>query len=121
VSPQAWVLISPTDSSASQIAGTSSIRIQWYWMFCRSVTSAVAARVPGADVGEHPQLGEVDGAAVDAHPEHEVLVVQLVRLQGRRPAAVDAGAALGVEAPTSAAGRAGPRAECWRIRRGRRW
>jgi hypothetical protein len=40
-SPQASVVDSPTASSCSQMVGTSSIRIQWYWMFCRSVMSAV--------------------------------------------------------------------------------
>ena len=42
VSPQASVVINPTASSRSQIAGTSSMRIQWSWMFCRSVMSAVS-------------------------------------------------------------------------------
>ena len=41
VSPQASVVIRPAPSSGAQIAGMSSIRIQWYWMFCRSVMSAV--------------------------------------------------------------------------------
>ncbi len=41
-SPQASMLESPAASSRSQIAGTSSTRIQWYWMFSRSVTSAVS-------------------------------------------------------------------------------
>jgi hypothetical protein len=41
VSPHASVVDSPADSSASQMAGTSSIRTQCSWMFCRSVTSAV--------------------------------------------------------------------------------
>jgi hypothetical protein len=40
-SPQASVVDRPTASSFAQIAGTSSIRIQWSWMFCRSVMSAV--------------------------------------------------------------------------------
>ena len=31
----------PTASSRSQISGTFSISIQWYWMFWRSVMSAV--------------------------------------------------------------------------------
>ncbi len=42
VSPQASVLPSPTASSRRQISGTSSIRIQWYWTFCRSVMSATS-------------------------------------------------------------------------------
>ena len=41
-SPQASVLLSPEASSRFQISGTSSIRIQWNWMFSRSVTSAVS-------------------------------------------------------------------------------
>ena len=41
VSPHASVVLRPTDSRASQIAGTFSISIQCSWMFCRSVTSAV--------------------------------------------------------------------------------
>ncbi len=41
VSPQASVVDSPTASRRFQISGTSSIRIQWYWTFCRSVMSAV--------------------------------------------------------------------------------
>ena len=41
-SPQASMVSSPEASSRSQIAGTSSMRIQWYWMFSRSVTSAVS-------------------------------------------------------------------------------
>lgn len=40
-SPHASVVESPTASSFSQIAGTSSMRIQCSWMFCRSVMSAV--------------------------------------------------------------------------------
>jgi len=49
------------------------------------------------DLADHPQLLGGEAAAVDAHPHHEVAVVQLLRLQDRGPAAVDAGAALGVE------------------------
>ena len=54
-SPQASRLLSPAASRRSQIAGTSSMRIQWYWMFSRSVTSAVSRakstpmRAQGAD------------------------------------------------------------------------
>jgi hypothetical protein len=36
------VVVSPTASSRRQISGTSSMRIQWYWTFCRSVTSATS-------------------------------------------------------------------------------
>jgi hypothetical protein len=42
VSPQASVVVSPTAVSRLQISGTSSMRIQWYWMFCRSVMSAMS-------------------------------------------------------------------------------
>jgi hypothetical protein len=41
-SPQASVVDRPTDSSRRQISGTSSMRIQWYCTFCRSVTSATS-------------------------------------------------------------------------------
>ena len=41
-SPQASRLVIPASSSRCQISGTSSIRIQWNWMFSRSVTSAVS-------------------------------------------------------------------------------
>ena len=42
VSPQASVVSRPTASSRRQISGTSSMRIQCSWMFCRSVTSATS-------------------------------------------------------------------------------
>ena len=42
LSPHASVVLSPTASSRSQISGTSSMRIQCSWMFCRSVTSATS-------------------------------------------------------------------------------
>ena len=41
-SPHASVVCRPTASSRRQISGMSSTRIQWYWMFCRSVMSAVS-------------------------------------------------------------------------------
>ncbi len=41
VSPQASVVDRPTASRRFQISGTSSMRIQWYCTFCRSVMSAV--------------------------------------------------------------------------------
>src|SRR5262249_34091432 len=44
------------------------------------------------------QLLEAELPTVDADAQHEVLVVQLVRLQHRRTTAVDAGPALRVEA-----------------------
>ena len=56
------------------------------------------AREVDRDLADHPQLLGGQGAAVDADPEHEVLVVELVRLERGGLAAVDAGLALGVEA-----------------------
>ena len=53
----------------------------------------------GRDLGDDPQLLGGELAAVDADPQHEELVVELVRLEHRGLAAVDARAALGVEAP----------------------
>ncbi len=41
-SPQASWVSRPTASSRCQIAGTSSTATQWYWMFWRSVMSAVS-------------------------------------------------------------------------------
>ena len=42
VSPQASAVVRPTPSRRRQISGTSSMRIQCSWMFCRSVTSAMS-------------------------------------------------------------------------------
>jgi hypothetical protein len=42
LSPHASIVVRPTSSSFRQIVGMSSTRIQWYWMFCRSVMSAVS-------------------------------------------------------------------------------
>ena len=41
-SPQASVVLRPTASRRRQISGTSSMRIQCSWMFCRSLTSATS-------------------------------------------------------------------------------
>ncbi|GMA41122.1 hypothetical protein GCM10025883_31670 [Mobilicoccus caccae] len=41
VSPQAVVVSRPTLARRRQISGTSSISTQWYWMFSRSLMSAV--------------------------------------------------------------------------------
>jgi len=41
-SPHASQVVRPTPSIASKIRGTSSMRIQWSWMFWRSVTSATS-------------------------------------------------------------------------------
>jgi hypothetical protein len=42
LSPQASMVVIPAPSSLPQIAGMSSTRIQWYWMFSRSVMSATS-------------------------------------------------------------------------------
>ena len=52
-----------------------------------------------ADLTERAQLLGGERAAVEADAEHEVAVVELLGLQHRGAAAVDAGPALGVEAP----------------------
>ena len=52
-----------------------------------------------AEVGEHPQLGQGQRPAVEAHPQHEVLVGQLGVVELRGAPAVDAGLALGVQPP----------------------
>ena len=102
-SPQASWVRSPTASSRRQISGTSSTRIQCSWMFWRSVTSAVSRRELDRDLRDDAQLLGGQLAAVDADPQHEVLVVELLRLEHGGPAAVDAGPALGVEAPPAEA------------------
>ena len=56
------------------------------------------AGVPRRDVRDGAQLREVELAAVDADAQHEVFVFELVRLEDRGAAAVDAGLALRVEA-----------------------
>src|SRR5207237_6659195 len=56
-----------------------------------------AACVTARDVGDDPQLVVGQPAAVDADAEHEVAVVELLRLQHRGLAAVDAGPALCVQ------------------------
>ena len=56
-----------------------------------------------ADLGDSAQLGEVQGAAVDAHPHHEVLVGQFVGRQAGGASAVDALPALGVQTPPAQA------------------
>ncbi|MDF9807549.1 hypothetical protein M2436_006096 [Streptomyces sp. HB372] len=58
-----------------------------------------AARELLGDLPDHPQLLGGQPPAVDADAQHEVLVVQLLRLQHGRLAAVDAGLALGVQPP----------------------
>src|SRR5690606_24877148 len=57
-----------------------------------------AAGVPAGHVGDGAELVHGEPAAVDADAEHEVAVVELLRLEHRGLAAVDPGAALGVQA-----------------------
>src|SRR6185369_6519253 len=56
-----------------------------------------AACVTARDVGDDPQLVVGQPAAVDADAQHEVAVVELLRLQHRGLAAVDAGPPLRVQ------------------------
>ena len=58
-----------------------------------------APRELGGDVGEDAQLAQGQGAAVEADPEHEVLVGQLGVVELGGAAAVDPRLALGVQAP----------------------
>jgi hypothetical protein len=58
-----------------------------------------AARELLRDLADHPQLLGREPAAVDTDAQHEVLVVQLLRLQDRGLAAIDPGLALGVQPP----------------------
>ena len=97
VSPQASVVVRPTDSRASQIAGTFSISTQCSWMFCRSVTSAVPRAYRREMSAMARSCSVVELAAVDPDPQHEVAVVEFLRLEHRGLAAVDAGPALGVQ------------------------
>src|SRR5262249_5005907 len=55
------------------------------------------ARVLLRHPGHGPELGQVELATVDAYPQHEVLVFELVRLEDRGTPAVNAGGTLGVE------------------------
>ena len=119
-SPQASVVDSPTASRRRQISGTSSIRIQCSCTFCRSVMSAVSRAKSTRDLADHPQLLAGQRAAVDADPEHEVLVVQLLRLEGGGLAAVDAGLALGVQPVPAEAAAQVTRIDARRSRAGRR-
>ena len=98
VSPQASVVLSPTASSCSQMVGTSSIRIQCSWMFCRSVMSATSRPYRVAMSPTTRSCSRGQPPAVDADAEHEVAIFELFGLQDRRPAARDALGALGVEA-----------------------
>ena len=59
--------------------------------------------------------------AVDPDPHHEVLVLELLRLQDRGAAAVDARARAGCTGPTSGTGRAGRRGRCRRSRCSGSW
>jgi hypothetical protein len=57
------------------------------------------APVPPADLPQRAELLGGERAAVEAHAQHEVAVVELLGLQRRGAPAVDPGPALGVEAP----------------------
>ena len=98
-SPHASWVLSPTASSRRQISGhvLDADPVQLDVLPVGDVRGA-AAELDG-DVRDGAQLLQAQRAAVAAHPEHEVLVVQLVRLQRGGLAAVDAGLALRVEPP----------------------
>ena len=96
-SPHASRLVMPTSSRRSQISGTFSISIQWYWMFWRSVMSAVPRAKSVPMLPRARSLAGVEQLAVAAHAQHEELVVELLLLEHRGLAAVEAGGALGVE------------------------
>jgi len=57
----------------------------------------------GRDPADGAELLGRQGAAVHPHPEHEVAVLELVRLERRGPPAVDPGFALRVQAPPAEA------------------
>jgi hypothetical protein len=61
------------------------------------------AAVLDRQVGDGAQLLEVQLTAVDAHAQHEELVVELLGLQRRGLATVDAGTTLRVQAPPAEA------------------
>jgi hypothetical protein len=116
VSPQASVVDRPTASSRRQISGhvldPDPVQLD-------VLPVGDVGGVPGelrGDLRDHPQLLGRELAAVDADPQHEVLVVELVRLEDRGLAAVDAGAPLGVEAPPAQSASAGRPGRCGRSR-----
>ena len=89
----------PTAASRFQISGTSSIWIQWYWTFSRSEMSAVS-RANSVEISPSVRSAAVgQGAAVAAHPHHEVLGLEDVDVLVAGPGAVVALLTLGVEAP----------------------
>ena len=67
-------------------------------MFCAVGDVGGAAGEVGGDAAQGAQLGGVEQGAVAAHAQHEELVVELLLLEHRGLAAVEAGSALGVEA-----------------------
>ena len=107
-SPHASSVVRPTASRRSQIAGTPSISIQWYWMLLRSVMSAVLRAYAVETSPSARRAARVEDRAVGAHAHHEVAVVELLLLELRGLAAVEAGRALRVEAhPAEAAAQVG--------------
>jgi hypothetical protein len=55
--------------------------------------------IPLRDLRDRPQLSQIQLPAIHPHAEHEELILQLVRLQHGRPAAVDTRATLGIQPP----------------------
>ena len=112
-SPQASVVSRPTASRRRQISGhvLDADPVQLDVLPVGDVGGA--AGEVDRDLADHAQLLAGQGTAVDADAQHEVLVVELVRLERRGLAAVDAGLALGVEAVP-----AEPAAQVARVDRG---
>ena len=98
-SPQASVVDRPTASSACQIAGhvLDPDPVQLDVLPVGEVGGP--AGVPRRDHADRADLVGGEDAAVDPDPQHEELVLELVRLERRGLAAVDPRLALGVEAP----------------------
>ena len=98
-SPHASVVSRPTPSSRSQIAGhvLDPDPVQLDVLPVGDVGGA--AGVVAGHLADDAGLLGGERAAVDPDAQHEVLVLELVRLERGGLAAVDAGLALGVEAP----------------------
>ena len=98
VSPQASVVDSPTDSSSLPDL-RDALDLDPVQLDVLPVGDVGgAAGEPAGDVADHVQLLAGELAAVDPDAEHEVTVVQLLGLQDRGLAAVDARLALRVQA-----------------------
>ena len=99
MSPQASAVVRPVASSRSQIAGTSSIRIQMELdvLPVRHVGDVAAVRL--ARPGDRAELLGGETPAVDPDPQHEELVLELLGLGAPGSLAGHALLPLRVEAP----------------------